>query len=108
MDEIFKGTNTIERIASGKAVLSYLNRKNNLVFCSTHDLELIDFLNKEYEYYYFEETIAKGQLFFDYKLQTGSMNNTNAIRILEMNNFPTALTEEAKDLSSKIAKQKAK
>jgi hypothetical protein len=106
LDEIFKGTNTIERIASGKAVLSFLNDSTNLVFCSTHDLELIDYLQKEYEYYHFEETFEESQLTFDYKLKKGSLNNTNAIRILEMNNFPNQITEEAKSLALELMKIK--
>lgn len=40
LDEPFKGTNTAERIAAGKAVLSHLNRSGQLVLVSTHDLEL--------------------------------------------------------------------
>jgi len=107
LDEIFKGTNTIERIASGKAVLSYLNGSTNLVFCSTHDLELIDYLQKEYAYFHFEESIEGGQLIFDYQLKKGSLKNTNAIRILEMNNFPSQITEEAKSLAGDLFKIKS-
>ncbi|MGB3468303.1 MAG: DNA mismatch repair protein MutS, partial [Cyclobacteriaceae bacterium] len=106
LDEIFKGTNTIERVASGKAVLSYLNGPRNLVFCATHDLELIDYLKHEYEYYHFEETIVDGRLVFDYQLKEGSLNNTNAIRILELNGFPVQITEEAKELAGELTKLK--
>lgn len=106
LDEIFKGTNTIERIASGKAVLTYLDDRTNLVFCSTHDLELIDYLQQEYDYFHFEETTEDGQLTFDYKLKKGSLNNTNAIRILEMNDFPNQITAEAKSLAEELLKIK--
>ena len=40
LDELFKGTNTTERIAAGKAVLSHLNRGPHIVLVSTHDIEL--------------------------------------------------------------------
>lgn len=106
LDEIFKGTNTIERIASGKAVLSFLQDSTNLVICSTHDLELIDLLKQEYEYFHFEEAIDDDQLTFDYKLKKGSLNNTNAIRILEINDFPIKITEEAKSLAGELLKVK--
>jgi hypothetical protein len=106
LDEIFKGTNTIERIASGKAILSYLNQPSNLVLCSTHDLELIDYLQEEYEYFHFEETIADDELIFDYKLKNGRLNHTNAIRILELNDFPEVLTNEAKSLAQKLLRIK--
>ena len=57
LDEIFKGTNTIERISAGKAVLSYLAGNKNLVFVSTHDIELTDLLKEEYSLYHFTEVI---------------------------------------------------
>lgn len=102
LDEIFKGTNTIERIASGKAVLSYLNMNENLVFASTHDLELTEFLSEEYHYYHFEESIENDALTFDFKLKDGNWVNTNAIRILEINEFPHEITEEAKTLAKQL------
>tara|TARA_R100001369_G_scaffold92113_1_gene135534 strand:- start:301 stop:672 length:372 start_codon:yes stop_codon:yes gene_type:complete len=37
LDEIFKGTNTVERISAGKAVLLALTKGNNKVLVSTHD-----------------------------------------------------------------------
>ena len=48
LDEIFKGTNTTERIAAGKAVLSYLSADDNIVFVSTHDIELASLLADSY------------------------------------------------------------
>jgi len=102
LDELFRGTNTVERISSGKAVLSYLNLEENLVFASTHDLELTEFLSKSYNYFHFAETIENGLLSFDYKLKDGKFTTTNAIRILEINNFPKEITEEAKALAKQI------
>jgi hypothetical protein len=99
LDEIFKGTNTIERIAAGKSVLSYLVRSNhNLVFVSTHDIELTDLLSEEYDLYHFTETIQERHIHFDYKLKHGNLTTTNAIRILEINNYPKEVINEAKSL----------
>ena len=66
LDEIYKGTNTLERIAASKAVLSALARDGNMVFASTHDIELADLLAEEYELYHFCEQIEQNQLHFDY------------------------------------------
>ncbi|MCU4164271.1 MutS-related protein [Carboxylicivirga caseinilyticus] len=99
LDEIFKGTNTVERIASGKAVLSYLASNNNLVFVSTHDIELADLLKDEYELYHFCESIDNGSIHFDYQLKQGPLQNRNAIRILEINNYPKSIIEEAFSIS---------
>ena len=104
LDEVFKGTNTIERIAAAKAILSHLTRKQNLTFVATHDIELSNLLEKEYELYHFTETIANDELIFDHKLKEGPLKTKNAIKILEMSNYPKKIIEEAirisKDLSS--------
>ncbi|MDZ7742358.1 MAG: hypothetical protein U5Q03_11565 [Bacteroidota bacterium] len=42
-DELFKGTNTIDRMASSVAVLSYLSKNKDTILLSTHDIELTAF-----------------------------------------------------------------
>ena len=100
LDEIFKGTNTIERIASGKAVLSHLNQGNNLTFVSTHDIELADLLAKEYDLYHFSEQVNDNKIEFDYKLKEGKLKDRNAIRILQLNKYPQNLVDEAISITS--------
>ena len=100
LDEIFKGTNTIERIAAGKAVLSYLAKSDkNIVFVSTHDVELADLLNNSYDLYHFTEIIQDKQICFDYKLKKGNLSTRNAIRILEINDYPNEIIKEAKAIA---------
>jgi len=101
LDEIFKGTNTAERIAAGKAVLSYLAKSsNNTVFVSTHDIELADLLSGEYDLYHFTETVHEKQIHFDYLLKAGKLYTKNAIRILEINDYPAEVIEEARGIIS--------
>jgi DNA mismatch repair ATPase MutS len=100
LDEVFKGTNTVERIAAAKAILSYLNRQDNLVIVSTHDIELCAMLENEYDLYHFAETIENEQLNFDHKIKAGPLKTRNAIRILEMAGYPAQIIEEAKSLSA--------
>lgn len=95
MDEIFKGTNTTERIAAAKAVLSSLNTGNNLIFVSTHDTELAALLEGEYDLYHFCENVDNDALTFDYKLKAGKLRNRNAIRILELTGYPPDLIQDA-------------
>lgn len=104
LDELFKGTNTIERIASGKAVLSYLQGPQHLVFCASHDLELMDYLSKEYDFYHFTEQVSGSQLQFDYLLKPDRLSQTNAIKILEIYDFPAEITAEARQLAKKLGK----
>ncbi len=102
LDEVFKGTNTIERIASAKAILSYLNKHDNIVIVSTHDIELSEFLEKEYELYHFEETIINDQLTFDHLLKRGPIKTRNAIKILEMSSYPSEIIQEATELTKTL------
>lgn len=104
LDEIFKGTNTIERISAGKAVLSSLNKEKNIVFVSTHDIELTDLLHKEYASFHFSESIDDQTIGFDYKLKEGKLQNRNAIKILEINGYPKEVVEEAKAISDQLSK----
>ena len=101
LDEVFKGTNSVERTALGKAILSYLNRGDNIVMVSTHDIELSELLSEEYDLYHFSETIENGQLHFDHILKPGPLKTRNAIRLLEIGNFPEEITREARSLSSR-------
>ena len=102
LDEIFKGTNTIERISAGKAVLSSLNQNTNLVFVSTHDIELADLLKTEYDLCHFNEQVDNDTINFDYKLKTGKLKFRNAIRILEINDYPGHITNEAFEISENL------
>jgi hypothetical protein len=104
LDEIFKGTNTIERISAGRAVLSYLNNESNIVFVSTHDIELADLLQDTYELYHFSESVDNKTIDFDFKLKSGKLKNRNAIRILEINNYPEKIITEAIELSKELDK----
>lgn len=101
-DELFKGTNTVERIAINSAVFSDLAKTDNLVLASTHDLELTALLHSQYDLYHFSETIADDKLQFDYKLKKGVAQEGNAIRILELCGYPSELVQSAKNILPSI------
>ena len=93
----FKGTNTIERVSGGKAILSYLNKENNIVLVSTHDIELTDILSQEkFELFHFTEQIENNGLTFDHKLKEGKLKTRNAIKILELYNYPSEIIKDAR------------
>lgn len=108
LDEMFKGTNTVERIASGKAVLNFLDKGDHIVFVATHDLELAELLKDKFSLYHFTEIVMDGVIVFDYKIKPGTLNNTNAIRILELNGYPKEVTDEAAFLAKRIFDSKIK
>jgi DNA mismatch repair ATPase MutS len=100
MDEVFKGTNAVERIAAAKAILSYLNRFENIVMVATHDVELAQMLSEEYDQYHFTETIQDGKLVYDHTIHPGVLKSKNAIRFLELSGYPTEIIAEARELTS--------
>lgn len=89
IDEIFKGTNPIERIASSKEILKYIMDRNALAIVATHDLELAETCNNNYLCYYFCEDVDEEKgLTFDFKLKTGICHSGNALKLLDFLGYP--------------------
>ncbi len=96
LDEIFRGTNSAERISAAKVVLDYLIEKNTCVFAATHDLELTKLVNERYENYHFTESIYEDDIKFDYILRSGPCTSSNAIAILRYLGYSEEIYKEAK------------
>ncbi|GGC57787.1 hypothetical protein GCM10011387_09310 [Pedobacter quisquiliarum] len=95
IDELFKGTNTMERVAAAKGVLEYLIKGRNMVLVSTHDLELPELLHPAYGQYHFQELVGADGYLFDYKIKHGTLKTRNAIRLLEVSGFPEEIIKSA-------------
>jgi len=95
IDEIFRGTNTTERVAASKAVLERLNGGEHVVLVSTHDLELLELLGPAWEFRHFREVIEEGELRFDFQLRPGTSSTRNALRLLELTGFPREVVADA-------------
>lgn len=100
IDEIYRGTNTVERVAGAAAVLQEL-ATNNIVFVTTHDIELANFLSKQYEMWYFEETGSKTHP-FDYKLRSGVCKTRNALKLMANMGYPEHITKRATSLALEL------
>jgi len=96
LDEIFRGTNTAERIAGGYGVLRHLANGRHLVLVATHDGELVDLLEGVYEVCHFTEEVGAEGLAFDYTLRPGPSTRSNAIALLEFAGFPEGLVRNAR------------
>jgi hypothetical protein len=98
VDEILKGTNTIERIASSASVVKWLSEYPSLAFVATHDIELTEILKNECENVHFEEQVTpeKG-ISFDFQLKEGPATTRNAIALLKVLDYPDKLVENAKE-----------
>lgn len=95
IDEIFRGTNTIERIAAAMSVLTHLIESKNFVFVSTHDLELAELLGSNNTVYSFEELIKDDRLVFDYKIKEGVLKNRDGIAVLQRLGYPQTIIDAA-------------
>ncbi len=101
IDEIFRGTNTIERLSSSTAVLKYLDM-NNKVFVTTHDIELQDLLEQNFKMFHFSEQVENNKFFFNYKIKEGPCSSGNAIKLLEIMNYPDSVIKEANSIVKKL------
>lgn len=101
IDEIFKGTNTTERIAASESVLNYLGPcKHYRVIAATHDIELTSLLKHNYINYHFNEIISDNGITFDYKVKSGKADTRNAIELLRIMDFPEQVYSRAQASSS--------
>jgi len=94
IDELFRGTNTPERIAACKAVLDRLGA-NAQVLVTTHDVELQSLLGPRFLAFHFVENPELPEV-FDYRLHHGISTTRNAIKLLEKLGFPPPVVEEAR------------
>jgi hypothetical protein len=97
IDELFRGTNTPERVAAGKAVLEALGAYAQ-VLVTTHDVELQQLLGASFLTFHFVEDPELPEV-FDYRLHPGISTTKNAIKLLEKIGFPPAIVQEARRLA---------
>lgn len=100
VDEVLRGTNTVERIAASSQVLKAFTKKQILCFAATHDIELTYLLEEFYENYHFQEQVVDGEIVFDYCLYEGRSNSRNAIRLLENLGYEKEIISGAEQMVS--------
>jgi len=86
IDEIFKGTNSVDRLAGADAVITKLEAMGAVGMVSTHDLELCKLadIHSRILNLNFSEHYKNGKIYFDYTLRTGQSQTTNARFLMEM------------------------
>ena len=85
IDEIFTGTNSVDRILGAKNVIGNLNRENVIGAITTHDLELCELDIKErIQNFYFQDQYDGRSITFDYKLNKGKSTSTNAKNLMNL------------------------
>ena len=94
LDEILHGTNSRERQIGARFVLSELLRAGALGAVSTHDSALCELsgeLGQRLTLVHFRESVANGEMSFDYRLYPGPVTSGNALRLMQMIGIPVPL-----------------
>ncbi len=102
IDEVLRGTNTVERIAASAQILKSLSEKGALCFAATHDVELTHMLEEFYENYHFEESFAQGDISFPYRLLQGRAQSRNAIRLLSSIGYEPEVVQLAEESAQRF------
>ena len=107
-DELFRGTNAVERISAAVAVLEVLvgGRKPHVVLAATHDGELVDILHEQYVVCHLGDAVGPEGLIFDYCLLPGPATSRNAITLLKLKGAPKSVVGRAFDLAATLDRQR--
>lgn len=104
IDEVLRGTNTIERIAASSQILKSLKKENVLAFAATHDIELSYILDHDYTNWHFEEEVGEHDVIFSYLLKEGRATTRNAIKLLEVMNYDPDIVKGARKEAERFEK----
>lgn len=86
LDEILRGTNSLDRHTGSEALIKQLIKENATGIIASHDLSLAE-LEKQFpnaiKNYHFDVTIHGSELSFDYKLKGGVCQTLNATLLMK-------------------------
>lgn len=96
IDEIFRGTNNLERQIGSQSYVRALAEGRGVGVISTHDLELIHLADEGENIlnYHFREDVRDGRMSFDYLLRPGPSPTTNALKIMRLEGLPVQAFED--------------
>ena len=111
LDELFRGTNAVERISAGQAVLRELigggaAGKRHIAIAATHDGELVDLLRETFEAYHFGDSVGPDGLVFSHRLQPGPATTRNAIALLRLHGAPDRVLSRAMSCAAELDRQR--
>ena len=106
LDELFRGTNAVERVAAAAAVLDDLAAPHagasHHVIAATHDGELVERLAARYTPWHFRERVSGDGLAFDYTLRAGPATTRNAIALLAYLGAPASVVAAAYAVAAEL------
>ena len=87
LDEILRGTNSLDRHSGSKALMMQLIRKKAVAVIATHDVELAHLVTNEPDaianYHFDVQVDSNESLYFDYKLKDGICQRMNAAILMK-------------------------
>lgn len=105
VDEVLRGTNTVERIAASTQILKVMANKNAICYAATHDIELTSLLENDFSNYHFKEEVENDDIIFNYKLLKGKATSRNAIKLLKIMGFNEEIVDEAQSMAEVFVEQ---
>ena len=102
VDEVLRGTNTVERIAASTQILKSMTSMNILCFAATHDGELTYLLEDYFDNGHFSETITEGDILFNYRWQPGRALGRNALQLLGLMGYDELVLQQARDMAERF------
>ncbi len=102
VDEVLRGTNTVERIAASSEILQTLARAGVLCLAATHDVELTSLLAEDFDNFHFEEEFRGEDIAFSYLLKKGPAVTRNAIRLLGIVGYAPAVVKAAAERAERF------
>jgi hypothetical protein len=86
IDEMLRGTNSVDKYLGSKAVIEQLISKKGVGMVATHDLQIARLEQKHPDYvrnFYFDIQVLNGEMVFDYKMKHGECKTFNASLLLK-------------------------
>jgi DNA mismatch repair ATPase MutS len=86
IDEMLRGTNSVDKYLGSKAVIEQLIAKKAVGMVATHDLQIAQLETKYPDYvrnFYFDIQVLDGEMLFDYKIKHGECKTFNASLLLK-------------------------
>lgn len=86
VDEMLRGTNSVDKYLGSKAVIEQLISKKGVGMVATHDLQIAELEKKYPDYlrnFYFDIQVSNGEMLFDYKIKNGECKTFNASMLLK-------------------------
>ena len=80
-------------------MMEWLSLNKGINVIASHDIELTEDGKAWYANHHFRESIENGEIRFDYKVHPGPSITRNAIRLLEILDYPASITDTANGLA---------